>query len=99
MNHVEFYEKHGLVRIGAGAIWQNVLDVVVPEKYTFIHGNARNVGVGGYLTGVGVNPIGTTHRHGFGADHVIEYKMILADGSIAIVNAFNTTIIERNGKR
>ena len=60
---------------------------------------ARNVGVGGYLLGVGVNPIGTTHRHGFGADHVLQYKMVLADGSIAVVNDFNTTLIERYGKR
>ena len=60
---------------------------------------ARNVGVGGYLLGVGVNPIGTTHRHGYGADHVLEYKMVLADGSIAIVNNTSTTITQRNGKR
>ena len=45
---------------------------------------AKNVGVGGYLLGVGVNPIGTTHRHGYGADHVLSYKIVLADGSIAL---------------
>ena len=49
--------------------------------------------------GVGANPLGTSHRHGFGADTVIEYKLVLADGSIAIVNDYNTTIISRNGKR
>ena len=60
---------------------------------------AKNVGVGGFFLGVGANPLGTSHRHGFGADTVIEYKLVLADGSIAIVSDFNTTIISRNGKR
>ena len=60
---------------------------------------AKNVGVGGYLLGVGVNPIGTTHRHGYGADNVIEYKVVLADGSIALVNDYQTKIINRNGTR
>ena len=55
---------------------------------------AKNVGVGGYLLGVGVNPIGTTHRHGYGADHVLSYKMVLADGSIAMVNDNFTKIID-----
>ena len=49
--------------------------------------------------GVGVNPIGTTHRHGYGADNVLQYKMVLADGSIAIVDDNTTTIVYKNGKR
>ena len=36
---------------------------------------------------------GTTHRHGYGADNVLEYKIVLADGSIGVVNNDNTTII------
>ena len=47
--------------------------------------------------GVGVNTLGTTPRHGFGADNVIEYTMVLADGSVALVNDYNTTIIQRDG--
>ena len=50
------------------------------------------------MLGVGVNPIGTTHRHGYGADHVISYKMVLADGSVATVNDNFTNIIERDGE-
>ena len=49
--------------------------------------------MGGYLLGGGVNPLGTTHRHGYGADSVLEYKMVLSDGRIAIVTDHNTTII------
>ena len=57
---------------------------------------AKNVGVGGFLLGVGANPLGTTHRHGFGADNVLEYKLVLADGRIAIVDKDNTTILQKN---
>ena len=60
---------------------------------------AKNVGVGGYLLGVGVNPIGTTHRHGYGADHVLSYKIVLADGSIALVDNDFTKIIEKDGQK
>ena len=47
-------------------------------------------------TGFGANPLGTTHRHGFGADNVLEYKLVLADGRIAIVDKENTTILQKN---
>jgi hypothetical protein len=60
---------------------------------------AKNVGVGGFLLGVGVNTMGATQKHGYGGDNVLEYKMVLADGSIAVVNNYNTTIIERHGKK
>ena len=59
---------------------------------------AKHVGVSGYLLGVGINTIGSTHRYGFGADHVLEYKMVLADGSVALVNNDNTTIVQRHGR-
>lgn len=60
---------------------------------------AKTVGVGGFLLGVGVNTLGTTPRHGFGADNVIEYTIVLADGSVALVNDYNTTIIQRDGRK
>lgn len=99
LNKIDFYPPHDMVRFGAGLTWKQVLKVVDPKKYTIIHGNAKNVGVGGYLSGVGANPLGTTHRHGYGADNVLRYKMVLADGSVALITKDNTTIIERYGNR
>ena len=60
-----------------------------------IHGQSLTVGVAGYLLGTGVNPMGTTQRFGYGADHVLEYTLVLADGSIAKVNNYNTTILRQ----
>ena len=94
LNHIEFKAPYQVVRLGPGAIFKNVLKKVPQKKFTVIHGNALNVGVGGYLLGGGVNPLGTTHRHGYGADSVLEYTIVLADGRIAVVNDDNTTIIQ-----
>ena len=111
-----YFDPPSKVRVGAGAVWKQVLDVVDPKVFTMIHGNvsliidfsqlpiliisnglqAKNVGVGGFLLGVGANPLGTTHRHGFGADNVLEYKLVLADGRIAVVDKDNTTILGTN---
>ena len=46
-----------MVRIGAGATWGQVLDVVDPKKYTMIHGNVSNFSVilityGGYQVSI-----------------------------------------------
>jgi FAD/FMN-containing dehydrogenase len=52
------------------------------------------VGVAGFLQGLGVNPMGTSQRYGYGSDHVLQYTMVLADGSVAVVTRDNTTILQ-----
>ena len=44
-------------------------------RYTIIHGQCLSVGVGGYLLGGGVNALGASARHGFGAQNVISMKV------------------------
>ena len=44
-------------------------------RYTVIHGQCLSVGVGGYLLGGGVNALGASARHGFGAEQVIKMKV------------------------
>jgi FAD/FMN-containing dehydrogenase len=50
MNAVNITEG-GVVRVGAGAIWQDVYDVVEPKNLTVLGGRIGVVGVGGFLTG------------------------------------------------
>ena len=57
-----------------------------PSKFTLVHGQCTDVGVGGYLLGGGVNVAGSTTRYGVGAENVLEYTMVTAEGDIAIVN-------------
>jgi len=92
MDHVVQLSDHH-IKFGSGANFGKILKAVPPERYTMIHGQSLTVGVAGFLSGVGVNPMGTSQRYGFGSDHVLEYTMVLSDGSIAKVNKYNTTIL------
>ena len=51
-----------------------------------------SVGVGGYLLGGGVNFSGTSNKYGFGAEHVLAYEMVTAEGDIATVEEGKTII-------
>ena len=46
-----------------------------------VHGQCLEVGVGGFLLGGGVNALGGTARHGWGAENVLAARAVLADGS------------------
>lgn len=79
--------------MGAGNTWGRILKIIKPTHYTMIHGQCEAVGLGGFLLGLGSNIIGTSSRFGSGADHVLEYTIVLADGTIAKVNDYNTTLL------
>ena len=55
------------------------------------------MGVGGFLLGGGLNAIGSTSRYGWGAEQVIAYKMVLADGSFATVDEDQVKIQQNDG--
>merc|ERR1711971_610098 len=94
MNKVEMVNRrnHLAVKLGPGSTWARVLDIVLPTQFTMIHGQCTSVGVGGYLLGGGVNLVGTTNKYGFGAEHVLAYKMVTAEGDIATVEEDKTTV-------
>ena len=64
MNKVELttrdpYETSGpALRLGPGSTWGRVLALIPQQKYTMVHGVCTGVGVGGYLTGGGINYVG-----------------------------------------
>ena len=66
--------------LGPGSTWGRVLDFIPPTKYTMVHGQCLNVGVGGYLLGGGVNALGASARFGWGAENVVMMKAVLGDG-------------------
>eukprot|EP00092_Neocalanus_flemingeri_P022800 GFUD01024724.1.p1 GENE.GFUD01024724.1~~GFUD01024724.1.p1 ORF type:complete len:607 (-),score=100.10 GFUD01024724.1:109-1884(-) len=85
------------VILGPGSTWRRVLEYVPPEKYTIIHGQCLEVGVGGFILGGGINALGATTMYGFGAEQVITYKLVLADGSFATVDKDHIQISYGNG--
>ena len=66
--------------LGTGNTWGRVLSFIPPTKYTLVHGQCLNVGVGGFLLGGGVNALGASARLGWGAENVLMMKAVLADG-------------------
>merc|ERR1712106_133892 len=80
------------LNLGPGRLWGDVLEFAPPEKYSYPHGQCRSVGVGGYLLGGGVNWLGTYNKYGYGAEHVLKMKVVLADGSVAWVDKDKTDI-------
>ena len=79
-------QKGGLVNLGPGSKWSRVLKILPPSKYTVVHGQCTDVGVGGYLLGGGVNVAGSATHYGIGAENVLEYTMVTADGEVVVVD-------------
>ena len=62
MNVVEKLSDH-VVRLGTGTNFKRALSIIKPEKYTMVHGQSLSVGIGGFVQGVGINPMGMTQVH------------------------------------
>lgn len=71
--------------VGAGATWNDVLDLATPDGLAPLCGSAPAVGVGGYLLGGGMGPIGRTY--GFTSDRVRSFDLVTADGRARTVTA------------
>jgi len=80
------------LKLGPGRLWGDVLEFAPPTRYSYPHGQCRSVGVGGYLLGGGVNWLGTYNKYGYGAEHVLKMKVVLADGSVAWVDKDKTEV-------
>jgi FAD/FMN-containing dehydrogenase len=91
MNKVKLLSPY-MAALGPGSNWKRVLDIIPPKYYTMIHGQCLSVGVGGYLTGGGINVVGTTERHGSGAQNVHKFTTVLANGDVAEVTRNNLTL-------
>ncbi|MGX5681816.1 FAD-binding oxidoreductase [Schumannella luteola] len=86
-------------RVGAGAMWSDVLDASTPLGLAPLCGSAPHVGVIGYLLGGGIGPVARTF--GFAADHVRSVTVVTPqDGLVTADATFNTDLFwaVRGGK-
>ena len=67
-------------RIGAGVIWQQVLDAAAVHGLAPVVGSAPGVGVAGFLTGGGVGPLVRTY--GLASDTVEAFEVVTGDGRL-----------------
>ena len=80
-------EARRLVRIEAGARWQDVAAFLAPHGWALSSGDYGGVGVGGLATAGGVGWL--VREHGLTIDHVRAVEVVLADGSIVRADASN----------
>ncbi|GAA4215709.1 FAD-binding oxidoreductase [Actinocatenispora rupis] len=70
----------GLVRVGGGATWGQVADVLSPHGLGISSGDTRSVGVGGLTLGGGIG--WKVRRYGLATDNLVAAELVTADGTV-----------------
>ncbi|KAJ7629459.1 hypothetical protein DFH06DRAFT_720716 [Mycena polygramma] len=73
-----------IISFGSGCVWRDVYEALAPYNLTTVGGRASNVGVGGFLLGGGMSFLSI--EHGLGSANIVNYLVVLADGTIANAN-------------
>ncbi|WBQ07922.1 FAD-binding oxidoreductase [Kribbella sp. CA-293567] len=71
--------------VGAGVLWEDLIQAAAKHGFTAPHGSAPNVGVVGYLLGGGLSWYGRSL--GLAANTVTGLNIVLADGSLVRADA------------
>src|SRR6188768_3364176 len=71
--------------VGAGALWQDVVEATRPHGLSALHGSAPDVGVAGYTLGGGMGWL--ARRHGLQCNHLLAAELVTADGEIVRTDA------------
>ncbi len=72
-------------RVGAGAIWQDVIDAAAPHGLAALSGSTHDVGVVGYVLGGGLSWL--ARAKGLAANHVHAIEVVTADGRLVRCDA------------
>ena len=84
---VQIDAEAGSARVGAGALWGDVVPKASELGLAALHGSTPNVGVAGYTLGGGVS---FYHRkHGLACNRVTAIELVTADGEQIRVDAEN----------
>lgn len=87
LNSTSYNGETNTASIGPGGKWQNVYAELIKYGITVTGGRDGDVGVGGFLLGGGNSYY--SGRMGFGCDSVVNFEVVLANGTI--INANQTT--------
>ncbi|MFI7029272.1 FAD-binding oxidoreductase [Microbispora rosea] len=86
MNDVAIDSVGRTARVGAGAIWSEVVERAAKDGLAPLNGSNPTVGVSGYTLGGGLSPT-LGRSHGYAADHVRSLEVVTADGELRHVDA------------
>ncbi|KAK6513872.1 hypothetical protein TWF506_008303 [Arthrobotrys conoides] len=78
--------KTGYVEVGAGERWGNVFTELDKKKLMALGGRMSTVGVPGLVLGGGISYL--TNQHGFVADQVENFQVVLANGYVVSANKY-----------
>jgi hypothetical protein len=84
---VEIDDAARRARIGAGALWGDVVPQASEQGLAALHGSTKTVGVAGYMLGGGVGWYG--RKHGLGCNSVTAIELVNAAGEEVRVDASN----------
>ncbi|PLN80193.1 putative oxidoreductase [Aspergillus taichungensis] len=84
LNQIKVHESNQTVLVGVGNTWGDVYSILDPLGLSVAGGRAAQVGVGGLTTGGGVSYF--SPRYGWTCDTVVDFEVVLADGSIVHAN-------------
>ncbi|KAI4600955.1 hypothetical protein KJ359_013118 [Pestalotiopsis sp. 9143b] len=74
----------GILQAGAGITWGKVYAWLEERQLSATGGRESAVGISGFLLGGGLGPF--PNLHGVGADGVMNFAVVLADGTVVNVN-------------
>jgi hypothetical protein len=86
MNDVVIDVVGRTARVGAGALWSDVVTAAAKDGLAPLNGSNPTVGVSGYTLGGGLSPT-LGRSHGYAADHVRSLDVVTADGRLRHVDA------------
>ncbi len=87
MGGVEIDAERRIARVGAGVLWEDVVDAAAPHGLVALHGSSPNVGVAGYSLGGGMGWL--ARSHGLQANSVTAIELVTADGEFVRTDADN----------
>jgi FAD/FMN-containing dehydrogenase len=85
LNHVILDSATGIVQFGPGLRWDELAEALDGSGWSVVGGRMGNVGVGGYLLGGGLSFM--SQEYGWAASSIIEYELVLANGTIITASA------------
>ena len=85
MNDVQIDPQMRIARLGAGVVWQQVIEAAAPHGLAPIVGSAPGVGAVGFLTGGGIGPLVRTY--GLSSDLVRAFELVTGNGELRRVTA------------
>ena len=72
-------------RVGAGVLWEAVVEAAAPHGLAALHGSSPDVGVVGYSLGGGIGWL--ARRYGLQTSHITAAQLVTASGAIVEVDA------------